>query len=126
MLLQQHKNDFERDGFIILRRFVHAAVGARMEAETVAAIRADPPSAHISEPAYALANGMLVQPEGKVPERAVAPEDYVAKVFNTHLTGTANDFAVSQAAGDVVASLLGEDIDAFQSMFILKNPGAWG
>ena len=126
MLSQQQKNDFERDGFVILRQFVDATVGARMEEETVAAIRADPPSAHSGEPAYVLANGMLVQPEGKVPERAVDPEDYVAKVFNTHLAGTAHDFAVGEAAGDIVASLLGDEIDAFQSMFILKNPGAWG
>ena len=118
MLSQQQKNDFERDGFVILRRFVDASIGARMEAETVAAIRADPPSVHSCEPAYVLANGMLVQPEGKVPDRAVDPDDYVAKVFNAHLAGTAHDFAVGQAAGDIVASLIGEDIDASQSMFM--------
>lgn len=122
----EHFEQWDRDGFFILREFVDPAVGLRMEAQSIAAIRADPPAAHPGQPGYVLDNGMLVQPEGKVPEGAVAPEDFVAKVFNTHLAGAAHDFAVSAAAADVVASLLGEDIDVFQSMFILKNPGAWG
>lgn len=117
---------WERDGFVVLKGFADPSVGAKMAEESIAAIRDDPPSAHPGSPGYMLANGMLIQPEGKVPDRAVAPEDFVAKVFNTHLAGAAHDFALDAKAADVVASILGEDIDVFQSMFILKNPGAWG
>ncbi len=126
MLDISQKEAFERDGFVILRGFADPAIGQRMAEETIRAIRADPPSAHPGEPAYVLADGLLIQPEGKVPEHAEGPEDYVAKVFNPHLSGAAHDFAVGKEAADVVASLLGENIDVFQSMFILKNPGAWG
>jgi ectoine hydroxylase-related dioxygenase (phytanoyl-CoA dioxygenase family) len=117
---------WERDGFVLLRCFAPPETGLAMEAEILQALRADPPAAHPGEPAYALAGGMLVQPESKVPEGAVHPEDFVAKLFNAHLAGTTRDFAVSPAAADVVAAVLGDDIDVFQSMLILKNSGAWG
>lgn len=126
MLSGEQLQQWHRDGFVLLRGFADVAVGRAMAAETIAAIRADPPAAHPGQPAYVTANAMLVQPEGKVPDGADAPEDFVAKVFNTHLDGTARDFALSAACADVVASILGDDIDVFQSMFILKNPGAWG
>jgi ectoine hydroxylase-related dioxygenase (phytanoyl-CoA dioxygenase family) len=126
MLTPEHHAQWHRDGFVMLRGFVPPGVGEAMADEAIAAIRADPPAAHPGVPAYGLANGMLIQPEGKVPDGARHPEDFVSKVFNTHLSGTANAFAVSQGCADVVASILGDDIDVFQSMFILKNPGAWG
>jgi ectoine hydroxylase-related dioxygenase (phytanoyl-CoA dioxygenase family) len=118
--------DWEKDGFVVIRGFLDPEVGSQMEAEAIAAIRNDPPSAHQGEPAYILKNGMLVQPEAQVPVGANNPEDFVAKVFNTHLQGTAHDFAISDRAASLVSSILGDDIDVFQSMFILKNPGAWG
>jgi ectoine hydroxylase-related dioxygenase (phytanoyl-CoA dioxygenase family) len=121
-LLQQ----WQRDGFFVLKGFADPEIGRLMAQEAITAIRNDPPSSHVGEKGYVLPNGMLVQPEGKTPDHARDPEDFVAKVFNTHLSGTAHEFAVSTRAADVVASLLGEDIDVFQSMFILKNRGAWG
>jgi phytanoyl-CoA hydroxylase len=126
MLTAAQLADWDRDGFVILRGFADPAIGHAMAREAIDAIRADPPSAHAGKQAYVLTNGMLVQPEGKAPSGAVAPEDFVAKLFNPHLGGTAHSFATSAAAADVVAQLLGEDIDVFQSMFILKNSGAWG
>lgn len=126
MVSTAHFEQWDRDGFFILRGFAEPAIGLAMAEETIAAIRADPPSAHPGEPAYVLGSGLLIQPEAKVPDGAEQPEDFVAKVFNTHLSGAAHDFAVGTAAGDVVAALLGEDVDVFQSMFILKNSGAWG
>lgn len=126
MLDTKQLESWEKDGFVLIRGFLDPKVGQQMEDETIAAIRADPPSNHLGQPAYILANGMLVQPESQVPPRAEMPEDFVAKVFNTHLAGAAHDFAVSDRAASVVASILGDDIDVFQSMFILKNPGAWG
>jgi phytanoyl-CoA hydroxylase len=69
---------------------------------------------------------LWIQLEGQGMPDAALPEDRVAKVFNTHLGGAAQDFALPEPCADIVAGLLGEDIDVFQSMFILKNPGAWG
>lgn len=126
MLDEQQMAAWEKNGFVLIRGFLDPKVGQDMEAETIAAIRADPPSAHPGEQAYILQNQMLVQPESHIPAMAREPEDFVAKVFNTHLAGTAHDFAISKKAAAVVASILGDDIDVFQSMFILKNPGAWG
>lgn len=126
MLDETQMAAWETDGFVLIRNFLDAETGRTMEREAIAAIRADPPAAHPGESAYILDNGMLVQPESQVPHEAREPEDFVAKVFSTHLAGAAHDFAVSERAASVVASILGDDIDVFQSMFILKNPGAWG
>jgi ectoine hydroxylase-related dioxygenase (phytanoyl-CoA dioxygenase family) len=126
MLEQAHRDAWERDGYFILRGFAPPEAGERMAAETIAAIRADPPSAHVGEPAYSTAGDIFIQPEAKPVAGAVNPEDHVSKVFNTHLAGAAHDFAVDARCGTIVADLLGSDVDVFQSMFILKNPGAWG
>lgn len=126
MIDSSHLEAWEQDGFFLLRGFVPPMVGAAMEREIVAQLHADPPSAHAGESAYVTAEGLLVQPEAKVPDGAVRPEDFVAKLFNPHLGGTTRDFALSDAAADVVSAILGPDIDVFQSMLILKNPGAWG
>ena len=126
MISDDQRNAWERDGYFIIRGFAAPHVGEAIAAATIAAIRADPPGAHPGEPAYATAEGLLVQPEAKPVEGAIAPEDHVAKVFNTHLAGPAHDFAVNARCAELVADLLDADVDVFQSMFILKNPGAWG
>lgn len=126
MLSEDQRSSWDHDGFFIIRNFVPQSVGDAMAAHTIAAIRNDPPSAHAGETAYATPNGLLVQPEAKPVDGAIKPEDHVAKVFNTHFAGPAHDFAVDARCGDIVADLLGSDVDVFQSMFILKNSGAWG
>lgn len=126
MIDDMHLKAWERDGFFVLRGFADPSVGDAMADETIAAIRADPPSAHPGEPAYATGNQLYVQPEAKRVETAVLPEDHVAKLFNPHLSGTAGDFARDPRCGEIVSALIGPDIDVFQSMFIFKNSGAWG
>ncbi len=126
MLWDDEHLQWAHDGFFIRRGAVHPAVGRAMADELIALVRADPPSAHPGERAYLLTDGLLVQPEGKVPDRATEPEDFVAKLFNAHLVGTTRDFAQSDLAAGIVADLIGPDIDVFQTQFILKNPGAWG
>ena len=126
MLSDGDRDSWTRDGYFIRRGAVAPATGAAMADELIARIRADPPSAHPDERAYFLDGGLLVQPEGKTPKGAQQPEDFVAKLFNAHLVGTARDFAHSALAAEIVADLLGPDIDVFQTQFILKNPGAWG
>jgi phytanoyl-CoA hydroxylase len=126
MVSDEERARWERDGYFIRRRATDAEVGHAMATELIDLIRADPPSSHPGESAYVLDGGLLVQPEGKVPEGAREPEDFVAKLFNAHLVGTTREFAQSELVADIVADLLGPDIDVFQSQFILKNPGAWG
>lgn len=123
MISEAQRAAWERDGFFIIRGFAAARVGEAMAEETVAAIRADPPSAHPGEPSYATVGDLIVQPEAKPVETAVAPEDHVAKLFNPHLNGTARDFALDSHSGAIVSDLLGPDVDVFQSMFIFKNAG---
>jgi ectoine hydroxylase-related dioxygenase (phytanoyl-CoA dioxygenase family) len=126
MLTSEQLLRWERDGFFVLRGFADTAKGHAMAEETIAAIRADPPSAHSGEPAYVTREELLIQPEAKPVGGAVHPEDHVSKVFNTHLAGHARDFALQERCGAIVAELLEADVDVFQSMFILKNAGAWG
>jgi phytanoyl-CoA hydroxylase len=47
-------------------------------------------------------------------------------VFNCHTEGLAHEIASRAAVVDVVAELLGPDVDCFQSQFIFKNPGVVG
>jgi phytanoyl-CoA hydroxylase len=126
MLTEQNRADWQNDGFFILPGFADPAVCAAMAEETIDTIRANPPSGLPKQRAYRINDGLYIQPEGQPMPGATRPEDWVAKVFNTHLNGTAHDFAVSERCGDVVAELLQSEVDVFQSMFILKNPGAWG
>ena len=126
MLSVEERDAWENDGFFIRRGAAAPAVGQAMADELIALIRADPPSAHPGEAAYMLDGALLVQPEAKAPANAHDPEDFVAKLFNAHLVGTAQSFAHSASAADIVTALLGPDIDVFQTQFILKNPGAWG
>jgi phytanoyl-CoA hydroxylase len=126
MLTAKHLADWERDGFFVLPGFAEAATGETMAAETIATIRAHPPSGKPGQRAYRIPGSLFIQPESQAMSGAVNAEDFAAKVFNAHLHGAAHDFAVSDACADVVSPLIGDDIDVFQSMFILKNPGAWG
>lgn len=126
MLTADQLRRWDEDGFFIVEGFLDEGACRTISDETVAEIRADPPAAHPGEPAYATTSGLLIQPEARPTEGATAPEELVSKVFNPHLRGLAHDFAVSERAAGIVAELLGGDVDVFQSMFILKNRGAWG
>jgi phytanoyl-CoA hydroxylase len=126
MLTPQQLADWDRDGFILIRGFAGAEVGQAMSQELIAAIRRDPLAAgHMRE----TAEGLYIQPEAQARDGSVSganPEDIVAKAFNAHLFGTTGEFAVSVSCGAIVEELLGTNASVFQSMFILKNPGAWG
>lgn len=129
MLTSKELADWNNDGFILIRGFVPPEVGAMMSHELVAAIRREPISKHLGKPMWATGEGMLIQPEAQAINGNVSgdmPEDIVAKAFNAHLFGTTGEFAISKRCGDIVEELLGVEASVFQSMFILKNPGAWG
>lgn len=126
MLTTEQLNAWNSDGFFVVRGFVEPSVGQAMERETIAAIRDNPPSANPGRVFYRAGEGLFIQPEAQPGLRACEPEDLIAKVFNPHLSGVARAFALSEGVADIVAGLLGDDIDVFQSQFIFKNPGAWG
>src|SRR5690606_11803468 len=54
------------------------------------------------------------------------PEDRISKVFRLHRDPSFERFARDPALLDLVAELLGEDVDCFLSQFIFKTPGAYG
>jgi phytanoyl-CoA hydroxylase len=126
MLTHQQIADWNRDGFILIRGFAAPELGRSMSDELIAAIRRDPTAAgHMRE----TQEGLYIQPEAQAKDGSVSgvnPEDIVAKAFNAHLFGTAGAFAITDKCGAIVEELLGADASVFQSMFILKSPGAWG
>jgi phytanoyl-CoA hydroxylase len=129
MLTPQQHADWQRDGFILIRNFVEARVGQAMSDELIAAIRGQARPEGDSKALWETPEGLFIQQEAQAETGTVTgqmPEDIVAKAFNPHLFGTAGAFAVSAACGEIVEALLGTKASVFQSMFILKNPGAWG
>ncbi|HZK98729.1 MAG TPA: phytanoyl-CoA dioxygenase family protein [Caulobacteraceae bacterium] len=113
-------------GFFVVRGLVDAAEVAAIEAEVIARIRADPPQDHPGETLYAAGPNYAIFPEKAPSPGAVNPEDRIAKVFNCHAEGRTRRVAQSAAIVDVVAGILGSDLDCFQSQFIFKNPGVIG
>jgi ectoine hydroxylase-related dioxygenase (phytanoyl-CoA dioxygenase family) len=126
MIGQALRDQWDRDGFFILRGLVSAADAAGIEREVIERIRSDPPGRHADVPAYSVGDHYLIYPEKVPSQHAVNPEDRVSKVFNCHAEGVTRQVAESPAVVDVVADLLGPDIDCFQSQFIFKNPGVIG
>jgi phytanoyl-CoA hydroxylase len=129
MLTPQRLSEWERDGFILIPNFVNAAIGRAMSEELIATIRAHAPSNPDPKFPWETPEGLFVQQEAQAESGDVTgqmPEDTVAKAFNPHLFGATRQFAISAACGDIVEGLLGTRASVFQSMFILKNPGAWG
>jgi phytanoyl-CoA hydroxylase len=126
MLTTQQRADWDRDGFILIRGFVAPHVGHAISDELITAIRREPAATgHIRE----TAEGLYIQPEAQAKDGSVNgtnPEDIVAKAFNAHMSDTTGAFATSAKCGAIVEELLGTNASVFQSMFILKNPGAWG
>jgi ectoine hydroxylase-related dioxygenase (phytanoyl-CoA dioxygenase family) len=111
--------NWRHDGYVVLRGLLsRVAVGAMLD-------RAVELARHHAE-AGALPRGFLV-PERNAAPTASAPEDRVSKIFLLHewdpVFGPA---ARHPAVVDVVAQLLGPDIDCFLSQFIFKSPGAIG
>ncbi|MDP3745730.1 MAG: phytanoyl-CoA dioxygenase family protein [Phenylobacterium sp.] len=114
------------DGFFVLRGLVSPDEAKACEDEVIDRIRADPPERHAGEIAYMSGPNYLIYPETEPSRGAANPEDRVSKVFNCHVEGAARAIAERQAIVDVVESLLGPDLDCFQSQFIFKNPGVIG
>ncbi|MGB0922305.1 MAG: phytanoyl-CoA dioxygenase family protein [Alphaproteobacteria bacterium] len=125
MLSEKQKADWNQKGFFIIEGFANPTVGNAMEQDIFGALRSSNPEQHTDAPFYFI-DKMLVAFEGQADMNAAAPEDKISKIFNTHLHGPCREFAHSDKAADIVADLLGPNIDVFQSQYIFKNPGAWG
>lgn len=117
---------WQEQGYFFLRGLVSAAQANAVEQEVIEAIRADPPAQHRDEVAYLSGPDYLIFPEAQPGPTAVNPEDHISKVFSCHTTGITREIAQSHAVVDVVAELLGPNLDCFQSQFIFKNPGVIG
>jgi phytanoyl-CoA hydroxylase len=123
---RQNTDHWERDGYFIERGLVTDDSIARIEAEVIERIRADPPTAHSGEAAYQSGENYFITTE-TVPTTAVRnPEDLISKVFNCHAEGETRRVAESARLVDRVSEILGPDLDCFQSQFIFKNPGVIG
>ncbi len=109
---------FERQGFVRLPGFADGATCAAMLERVV----------QIARERAAGTNGPeLVLPEANLAGRAVElPEELVSKVFKLHRDTVFAEFARSAVVTDLVAELVGPQLDCFLSQFIFKNPGAWG
>jgi len=126
MITEAQRAAWDRDGFFFLRGAIAPAEAAAVEAEVIERIRADPPARHPGEPAYLSGENYLIYPETEPSPGARNPEDLVSKVFNCHAEGRSRTLAERPQIAEVVAGLLGPDIDCFQSQFIFKNPGVIG
>jgi len=126
MDVSARRNAWNDKGFFVLRGLVGAAQVKAIEAEVIARIRADPPEDHPGETLYAAGPNYAIFPEKAPSPTAVNPEDRIAKVFNCHAEGQTRAVAESGTIIDVVADILGPDLDCFQSQFIFKNPGVIG
>jgi ectoine hydroxylase-related dioxygenase (phytanoyl-CoA dioxygenase family) len=109
---------FERQGFVRLPAFADATTCTRMLERVVQIAR---------ERAAGSADGpQLVLPEANLVGRQAEPEALVSKIFKLHRDTVFEEFARAPEVTDLVADLVGPELDCFLSQFIFKNPGAWG
>lgn len=122
----ERKTAWEQDGYFFARGLISASEAAALESEVIDRIRADPPEHHSGESAYFAGSHYYIVPETAPSPTAQHPEDRISKVFNCHAEGLALGIAARATIVDLVAELLGSNIDCFQSQFIFKNPGVIG
>ncbi len=118
MLTAEERAAWERDGFFIRRGFAREPTMRDMLARAVEICRRQAAGEDVA-PA-------LVVPEARGNPRARAPEDLVSKIFRLHRDPVFERFARVPVLLDLIAELLGEEIDCFLSQFIFKTPGAYG
>jgi ectoine hydroxylase-related dioxygenase (phytanoyl-CoA dioxygenase family) len=106
------------DGFFIRRGAVELDACTAMFDRVVAIARASASGDPVDD--------ALVLPEQNLRGTASRAEDEVSKIFRLHRDPVFAPVASHPAVLDVVADLLGGDVDCFLSQFIFKNPGAYG
>jgi ectoine hydroxylase-related dioxygenase (phytanoyl-CoA dioxygenase family) len=117
-LTDAEREHYAQDGFVRLPGFGSRDTCDRMLAEVIGIARHQAAGADV-RPA-------LVLPEAILADRAGLPEELASKIFKLHRLGTFATFAGAPEVTDLVAPLVGPELDCFLSQFIFKNPGAWG
>jgi ectoine hydroxylase-related dioxygenase (phytanoyl-CoA dioxygenase family) len=117
-LTRVQRDEWERDGFVVMRAFAAPRVLDAMQRRVVELVRTADSGASIGD-AYVL------------PEQALAhharPEERTSKAFRLHREEPVfRAFAQDPQLLDCVEALLGPDLDCFLSQFIFKLPGALG
>ncbi|NVK44451.1 MAG: phytanoyl-CoA dioxygenase family protein [Oceanospirillaceae bacterium] len=128
-----YREDWDRNGFILLREAVDPVVCRDMLGHIVDFVRShtvDNPEVKASSlpdgSTVLVADGSIIIPESKPNAAAVNPEDHISKVFNLHRREPFQGFVQCIEVLTALKILMGPDIDCFQSQFIFKNAGAWG
>jgi ectoine hydroxylase-related dioxygenase (phytanoyl-CoA dioxygenase family) len=116
-LTEAERAEYDEQGFLRLAGFADADLCARMLDRVVAITHAH--AGGERAPGFVLA-------EANLAGRAGNPEDVASKVFRLHRDTVFAEFAHSRPLTELLADLVGPDIDCFLSQFIFKNPGAWG
>jgi ectoine hydroxylase-related dioxygenase (phytanoyl-CoA dioxygenase family) len=120
MLTEEQAEQWDEDGFVILRHLLDPPLVRAQLDRAVELCR-------LEAGGERLPKGSFIAPEKNSWPGAEQPEDFVSKVFLLHhwdpVFGPVSRDPHILAA---VADLLGPDLDCFLSQFIFKNPGAIG
>jgi phytanoyl-CoA hydroxylase len=118
MLSDRLRRDWDQRGFFIVGGFAPRETCEAMLARAVEIARLGAEGKPVGN--------ALVTPEAKPNPAARNAEDRVSKIFRLHRDSVFNQFCTAPALLDLVAGLLGPDLDCVLSQFIFKNHGAMG
>lgn len=116
----EQRRSWERDGFFRVEGFAGRDICEAMLDRAIDIARRAAAGEDVL-PAF-----VMRETQADFGERPTAAEELVAKIFRLHRDTVFHDFAVSREVTDLVAGLLGPDLDCYLSQFIFKNKGAWG
>jgi len=119
MQTTEQRRSWNERGYFLVRGFADASVLEAMIATVTALARAAAEGRSIA-PAF-------VQREARIAHLSVPAERKLSKLFRVHREHEAfRDFCSDPKLLDLVAPLLGDELDCFLSQFIFKHPGAMG
>ncbi|HUO06458.1 MAG TPA: phytanoyl-CoA dioxygenase family protein [Candidatus Binataceae bacterium] len=114
----EQQREWNERGFFIIRNFEDSEICSKMLARVIEISR-------LAAAGKSVPN-VLVTPEMKPNELARNPEDRVSKIFRLHRDPLFKEFCERADLLDLVAGLIGPELDCFLSQFIFKNHGAMG
>src|SRR5207237_91827 len=118
VLTNQQRREWDENGFFIIRKFATADACQAMLERAIEISRLNAAGQYVPN--------VLPVKDKKRNERGVNPEDQMANIFRLHREGPFKEFAERNDVLDLVADLLGPELDCFVSQFIFKNHGALG
>ena len=118
-LSQDQREAFAKDGFVILTGFAPLELVDEMLAHAVNITRRQEAGDDIFD--------ALIQPEAALAEPDMPLAKKTSKIFRIHKHEPVfEQFASDPKITQIVADIIGEDLDCFLSQFIFKQPGALG